>query len=199
MNARANVRAATRVASVTVIRAPAAKEGGTTTGVAVLLGAWTMMFAGLLRAVSFARATSTWPSLPIGLPVVSAIALVAACVSISYAVHALGRARVFAFDLALALAFVLGVVFLQTTFLVVVDARQSGLLKGASTFAAAMHGLVGFHALHALGGVLVLGWLVRRANDKRLTPVHRPLVRGVALYFWMLALVEVGVVAVLFG
>ena len=137
-------------------------------GVVVAITTELMFFAGLLSAYNIARGKvpmSIWPPpdqprLPIESTAVNSGFLLASGVLVWLAVRALRKSAP-ASRYAVA-AWVLGALFVVLQGREWVDLLAQGLTMQKSTHASFFYLIVGTHGLHAVAGLLALGWVVRR-------------------------------------
>jgi heme/copper-type cytochrome/quinol oxidase subunit 3 len=142
-----------------------AREHTGAIGMMVALGAWGMMFASLFFAYLGLRSQAkSWPppgiDLPVLVPALNTVVMLASSVTLSFALTSLrGGVRTKAVRWT-ALTFALGVVFV---------ALQAGLWRsmwlGGINFTTGVVGAVVYaltilHALHVVGGMAVLGYLL---------------------------------------
>jgi heme/copper-type cytochrome/quinol oxidase subunit 3 len=152
-------------------RRPHGAERTAHVGMAVFLGSWAMLFAGLFFAYAFVRARApVWPPLdapplPRLVPGLNTLAIAASSAAVIRAVRAreLGRARSTAASLAVAAA--LGAVFLALQALVWTGLWRLGLQPSGGTYPSVFYAFTVFHALHVLVGLAALAWLAARARS----------------------------------
>lgn len=144
-------------------------------GMAVFLGSWVMLFAGLLFAYGLIRVRApAWPPvdqppLPWGLPALNTLLLAASSAALEAARRRLVHRRRPAaggWTLAAALA---GAAFLVLQVVFWLGLRRAGLLPTAGPYASVLYGLTGLHAAHAAVGVAALLGLAR-AVPRRASP-----------------------------
>ena len=153
-------------------RRPSGDERTARVGMAVFLGSWAMLFAGLFFAYAFVRARATvWPPLdaaplPRLLPGLNTLVIAASSAAVVRAVRAqeLGRARSAAASLAAAA--VMGTIFLALQSLVWIGLWREGLVPSGGPYPSVFYGLTAFHALHVLVGLVALGWLAARVRAR---------------------------------
>jgi len=158
-------------------------------GMLIFLGAEAMFFAGLVSAFVVLRSGSgTWPPpdqprLPVGVTAANTLVLLLSGLTMARAVASRRAGR--RSDLARWLAITAG---LGTTFLVIqgiewVRLVQHGLRLGAGVYGSLFVTLIGTHAAHVLGGVLVV--IGTSVASYRLRPILREdLVLPGAIYWW---------------
>ncbi len=157
-------------------RRPSGDERTARVGMAVFLGSWAMLFAGLFFAYAFVRARATvWPPLdaaplPRLLPGLNTLVIAASSAAVVRAVRAqeLGRARRAAASLAAAA--VMGTIFLALQSLVWIGLWRQGLVPSGGPYPSVFYGLTAFHALHVLVGLAALGWLAARVRTRTGVP-----------------------------
>jgi cytochrome c oxidase subunit 3 len=151
-------------------RRPSGEERTARVGMAVFLGSWAMLFAGLFFAYAFVRVRATvWPPLdaaplPRLLPGLNTLVIAASSAAVVRAIRAqeLGRSRSAAASLAAAAA--LGTIFLALQSLVWIGLWRQGLVPSGGPYPSVFYGLTAFHALHVLVGLAALGWLAARVR-----------------------------------
>lgn len=130
-------------------------------GMIIFIASWAMLFAGLFFAYGVIRLrTPAWP--PSDLPQVPLLLPAVATVLLALSSAALERARRGPGARPVALAALLGLVFLGLQIVVWRDLWLGGLRPQSGTYASAFYGLTVFHALHVAVGLLALGWLLVR-------------------------------------
>jgi heme/copper-type cytochrome/quinol oxidase subunit 3 len=138
-------------------------------GMAVFLGSWAMLFVGLFFAYGFVRArASFWPPLdtpplPRLLPGLNTVVIAASSWAVARAVSAqeLGRTR--SAGASLAVAALLGAIFLGLQGLVWAALWREGLVPSGGPYPSVFYMFTAFHALHVLVGLVALAWLAARA------------------------------------
>lgn len=159
-------------------RRPSAAERTARVGMAIFLGSWAMMFAGLFFAYAFVRARApAWPPLdapplPRLLPGLNTVVIAASSAAVVGAVRAreLGRTR--SVRIALAAAAALGAIFLALQALVWTDLWRRGLVPSGGPFPSVFYGFTALHALHVAVGLAALAWLAAAASAASTTRVR---------------------------
>jgi heme/copper-type cytochrome/quinol oxidase subunit 3 len=152
-------------------RRPRGAERTAHVGMAIFLGSWAMLFAGLFFAYAFVRARApAWPPLdapplPRLIPALNTLAIAASSVSLARAVRALERSRARRAARLLAAATVLGVTFLVLQARVWVDLWRDGLVPSGGSFPSVFYAFTAFHALHVLVGLAALATLAARVRS----------------------------------
>lgn len=135
-------------------------------GMVIFLGSWAMMFGALFFSYAVLRVSAPiWPPpgfdrLPLGLPGVNTLLLVASSRTL-----VLGLARAWRGQLAQCRNGLLGAIALGVAFVVLqckvwVDLWRSGLHLGSGAYGGTFYVLTVFHALHVLVGLGLLARLV---------------------------------------
>lgn len=153
-------------------RRPRGDERTARVGMAVFLGSWAMLFAGLFFAYALVRARATvWPPLdapplPRLLPGLNTLVIAASSAAVARAVRAqeLGRARSAAASLAAAA--VLGAMFLALQTVVWTGLWRAGLVPSGGPYPSVFYAFTAFHALHVLVGLAALAWLAVRVRAR---------------------------------
>jgi cytochrome c oxidase subunit 3 len=169
-------------------------------GMLVFLGAEAMFFAGLVSAFIVLRSSAgPWPPpdqprLPVEVTAVNTLVLLLSGLTMRRAVAARRAGR--RSDLArwLAVTACLGATFLAVQGVEWVRLVRHGLQIGRGVYGSLFVAVIGTHALHVLGGVLVV--VATSIAAHRMRPILREdLVLPSALYWWFV----VGVWPVLYG
>src|SRR2546430_274774 len=122
-------------------------------GMVVFLGTWTMMFAGLFFSYAVVRNDApVWPPpgeprLPIGLPALNTLVLLASSTTLSIGLQRLRTGRATAFPRWLALTMTLGAAFLAMQLHVWLQVSDGGLHMSTGIYGSVFYGLTCFHAL----------------------------------------------------
>lgn len=158
-------------------------------GMLIFLGAEAMFFAGLVSAFVVLRSgAGPWPPpdqprLPIGVTAANTLVLLLSGLTMARAVASRRAGR--RSDLArwLAITGGLGATFLAIQGVEWVRLVQHGLRLGPGVYGSLFAALIGTHAAHVLGGVLVV--VATSIGAHRLRPILREdLVLPSALYWW---------------
>jgi heme/copper-type cytochrome/quinol oxidase subunit 3 len=128
-------------------------------GMAVFLGSWAMLFAGLFFAYAFVRARApAWPPLdapplPRLVPGLNTLAIAASSLAVARAVRQRELGRAPAASRWLRGAAALGAAFLGLQALVWSELWRAGLVPSGGPFASVFYAFTAFHALHVLVGL----------------------------------------------
>jgi len=158
-------------------------------GMAIFLGTWTMMFAGLFFSYAVVRNDApTWPPigeprLPIGLPALNTLLLLGSSATLAKGLKRLRTGRATAFPGWLAATIVLGVLFLALQIHVWLSVSEGGLHASTGIYGSVFYGLTCFHALHVIAGLVILGAIAVPAFAGRNLTARYNLVRLSAM-FW---------------
>ena len=153
------------------------------------IGAESMFFAALISALFVLRASlPVWPPplqprLPVEVTMANTMVLLASSLAVALAVRALARSRRRDLVRWLAVAGVLGTLFLAVQGFEWIRLIRHGLTLSSSTYGTTFYTLIGTHALHVLGA---LAWLVTTAvlaGTSHTASRRGSLVRGCALYW----------------
>lgn len=172
---------------------------GDTARVALLavLASETIFFATLLSAYFFLRQSQTsWPLAHVAfnrllLPGFNTGVLVVSALTMALALRAIQKGSPVGLKTWLAVTLLLGLVFVG---LQVVEFTRSGMRADDQTFGGVFFTLMGFHALHILGGVIMLALILARAALGDFT-ARRHVAVEIGAWFWYFI---VGVWVVLF-
>ena len=183
---------------------PRAKEEATSTlGMTIFLASWAMMFSALFFAYAFVRSRSVmWPpagipALPVAMPLVNTVVLLASSVTFSRGLAALqrgGRKTLSGWVLA---TLVLGVVFLVLQVLVWQSVSRSGLHVSSGIYGSVFYSLTLFHALHVVVGLFILLWVLVRSLAGKYTEHNFVNVRLCTMYWhfvdvvWLLMFISI--------
>jgi cytochrome c oxidase subunit 3 len=137
-------------------------EADSVLGMSIFLGAWVMLFAALFLAYGVVRVQSLeWPPfgaprLPRGVTGLNTLLLLASSLTLRRARTLARRGRVRAFRLALGATLLLGAGFLAAQVGTWLMMRARGLFPSSGVYGSVFFAFSGFHALHVLGGLVVL-------------------------------------------
>ncbi len=158
-------------------------------GMLIFLGAEAMFFAGLVSAFIVLRSSAgPWPPpdqprLPIEITAVNTLVLLLSALTMRQAVAARRAGRRSQLARWLALTAVLGATFLAVQGVEWFRLVRHGLQVGRGVYGSLFVAVIGTHALHVLGGVLVVFATALAAH--RLRPILREdLILPGALYWW---------------
>lgn len=142
---------------------PRAKEDFTSVlGMMIALGAWAMMFGALFFMYAGMRSKALmWPPpgvprLPVALPAVNTVVLLASSVAISLGIRSLRKGERRALSAWLAGAAALGATFLVLQVVVWRDVWAAGLQPSTGAYGSVFYGLTALHAVHVAAGLLVI-------------------------------------------
>lgn len=175
--------------SVVELRPRAKEELTASLGMLVALGSWAMMFGALFFAYAGVRGRAvTWPPpgvphLPITLPAINTVVLLASSAAIHAGIRALARGKRRAIAPALSLGALLGAAFLALQVVVWRDLWQKGLLPSTGVFGSVFYGLTALHAVHVAAGLVLLLVLIARAIAGKYTE-HTVMKVRVPVMFW---------------
>jgi heme/copper-type cytochrome/quinol oxidase subunit 3 len=153
-------------------RRPRGGEATARVGMAIFLGSWAMLFAGLFFAYAFVRARApAWPPLdapplPRLIPGLNTLAIAASSAAVARAVRAQELGRLAGASRGLAAAAVLGAIFLSLQALVWADLWQAGLVPSGGPYPSVFYAFTAFHALHVLVGLAALAWWAVRLRSR---------------------------------
>lgn len=172
-------------------RPPRAREDTTAyVGMIIFLASWAMMFAAMFFAYGFVRARSAaWPppdlpELPIGLPALNTLVLLASSASQQYGVLAIRRGSSRNLGWALLCTVGLGTLFLALQFSLWLRLYEKGLRpETGGPYGSVFYGLTWFHALHVAVGLAALSVLCAKAFKGRFSAARYLPVRLWSLYW----------------
>ncbi len=178
-------------------RPPGAREETTAyVGMVIFLASWAMMFAALFFAYAFVRARAlAWPppdvpELPVGLPGLNTLVLIASSAAFQYGLLAIRKGESRRLTWALIATVGLGTLFLGLQLSVWVRLYAKGLHhEGSGPYGSVFYGLTGFHALHVLVGLVGIGLLCRKAWAKAFSAARYLPVRLWAMYWHFVGIV----------
>lgn len=175
--------------TVVEIKPHAREEFTSSLGMLVFLASWGMMFAGLFFSYGFARSKAiVWPpagapALPLALPALNTVVLLASSFAFTRGLSALGRGQRGAFRASVGLTFGLGALFLALQLLLWQRVAASGLGVADGSYGAVFYAFTAFHALHVLVGLGILLWVFVRSLGGAYTEHNTINVRMCAM-FW---------------
>ncbi len=153
-------------------------------GMLVFLGSWIMLFAALFFVYGSVRSrAAAWPPpdlprLPALLPGLNTGVMAASSGALAVGRRALQAGRQRACGGWLALAALLGAVFLSLQLAVWSGLWRAGLRPDGGSYPSAFYGLTALHALHVVVGLVAIGVLAARARAGRAEQL------GVDLWAW---------------
>jgi cytochrome c oxidase subunit III len=147
---------------------PRAKEDFSSyLGMVIMLGSWSLLFAGLFFAYAGVRITAPiWPppgvpKLPLALPAANTVVLAASSWTAQRALAAIRVGRRQEMQALYAVTVFLGALFLGLQYVLWSNARASGLsIDTGGTYGSVFYALTLFHAAHVAVGVLGLVYVV---------------------------------------
>lgn len=158
-------------------------------GMIVALGSWSMMFGSLFFLYFGMRARAPmWPpagqpALPVAIPALATLVLLASSFALSRGVRQLARGRRSALVPWLLATLALGAGFVALQFHTWRSLWSVGLVPSNGTYASLFYGLTVLHAVHVAAGILVLLVVLVRALLGTYTEHNVVRVR-VAAMFW---------------
>lgn len=141
---------------------PTSQELTARVGMAIFLGSWLMLFAGLLFVYGLVRSRApVWPPLdqprlPLLLPAINTLAIAASSAALLAAQRGLRAGAQRAAGRWLLLAVLLGSVFLSLQLVVWIGLWRAGLLPSGGPYPSVFYALTLLHALHVAVGLLAL-------------------------------------------
>jgi heme/copper-type cytochrome/quinol oxidase subunit 3 len=159
-------------------------------GMIVALAGWTMMFASLmfvyfgLRSQALAWPPPGLPPMPLTLPSINTVVMLASSVTLA---QALTRLRGGRFDEAkrwMGFAFALGLTFVVLQVVLWQGMWSSGITVATGTYGAVFYGLTVLHAIHVAAGLVVLGYLVAIAVRRSAAMRERVTTLRLCGMFW---------------
>jgi cytochrome c oxidase subunit 3 len=142
---------------------PRAKEDFTSVlGMMIALGAWAMMFGALFFMYAGMRSKALmWPPpgiprLPVALPAVNTVVLLASSGAIALGIRSLRKGERRALSAWLGVASALGATFLVLQVVVWRDVWAAGLQPSTGAYGSVFYGLTALHAVHVAAGLLVI-------------------------------------------
>jgi len=158
-------------------------------GMAIALAGWAMLFAALFMSMAYLRLRSPmWPPagvarLPLTLPFVNTLVLLASSVTLSFGIRCVRHSDHRGLVGWLTATLVLGFGFLGMQSYHWWSVAQTGLRVDSNLYGAAFYMLTVFHALHVLSGLGVLVWLLVGALNRKFNNVVNTPLRVTAM-FW---------------
>jgi cytochrome c oxidase subunit 3 len=170
-------------------------------GMTILLGAWVMLFAALFFAYGVVRVQAAeWPPfgaprLPRALPALNTLLLAASSLALRRGLSRAQRGDRRALLRSLGATMILGAGFLAAQIALWRALVARDLLPSSGVYGSVVFAFTGFHALHVLGGLIVLAalaiqaMLAARGRGDARAPVRA--VRLAALYWDFVAVIWV--------
>jgi cytochrome c oxidase subunit 3 len=158
-------------------------------GMMVALGSWSMMFGALFFMYFGARSRAPiWPppgvpALPVVLPALNTLILLASSAALWRGVGELARGRRKALAPWVGASMVLGVAFVALQFVMWKALWVAGLLPQTGVYGSLFYGLTALHAVHVAAGLVVLAVVFVRALTGTYTE-HNAIRVRVAAMFW---------------
>ncbi|MEW6298756.1 MAG: cytochrome c oxidase subunit 3 [Thermodesulfobacteriota bacterium] len=158
-------------------------------GMLMLIGAETMLFAGLIGAyVVFRFGSTAWPSaslyLPVGVTWVNTFVLLSSCYTMHRAIRAVRVDHRGNLVRHLAVTALLGVVFLSVQGYEWAQLVRDGLTISTGVYGATFYTLIGCHAVHVLAAVLWLLVVLWQATRGRFSSRRSVAVEICAMYWY---------------
>ena len=158
-------------------------------GMLMLIGAETMLFAGLIGAyVMFRFGSVAWPSahlyLPVGVTWVNTFVLLFSCYTMHRAIHALRTNDRHRLVNSLSISGLLGATFLSIQGYEWTQLIHDGLTISTGVYGATFYTLIGCHALHVLAAVLWLLIVVWQAWRGKFSMQNRVGVEICSMYWY---------------
>jgi cytochrome c oxidase subunit III len=154
-------------AAVVALRPRAKEDFSSYLGMVIMLGSWSLLFAGLFFAYAGIRMTAPiWPppgvpKLPLALPAANTVVLAASSWTAQRALAAIRVGRRQEMQALYAVTVFLGALFLGLQYVLWSNARASGLsIDTGGTYGSVFYALTLFHAAHVAVGVLGLVYVV---------------------------------------
>ncbi|HVY47622.1 MAG TPA: heme-copper oxidase subunit III [Minicystis sp.] len=178
------------MAKVLELRPRAQEEFTSSLGMIVFLASWAMMFCALFFAYGFARTRAgAWPPpgmprLPLAVPALNTVVLIASSLVFRRGLALLRAARRRAFAGAVAGTFALGAAFLALQFSVWISLWQGGFtVRSGGIYSSIFYALTAFHALHVAVGLLILLYVLLRTAQGKYTEHNHVNVRLCTMYW----------------
>jgi cytochrome c oxidase subunit III len=177
------------MSSVARLRPREREEFTSALGMIIFLASWAMMFSALFFAYAFVRSRSVmWPpagtpELPIALPALNTVVLLASSFTFARGLKELSRGRRQALSGWVGATFVLGSVFLALQVVVWQSVSRSGLHVSSGLYGSVFYALTVFHALHVVVGLFILLWVLFRSVSGKYTEHNSVNVR-LCTMFW---------------
>ncbi len=152
-----------------------------------------MLFSGLVAGYIVLRFGSGGfeglPRLPIGLAGISTPLLVASSIALIISSRAWKRRDIPVYSSAALASLLLGVLFLALQLLEWEQLMNSGTIPSNNVYGGMFYALSWVHGLHVLGGLVLLGYLVRRAWRPAVTQSSGNFVAVVGIYWHFVTIV----------
>lgn len=170
---------------VVVDRATGARRTGPyPMGTMAILATVAMLFAAFTAALLVRRTGTDWMRVPLPSIVwLNTAVLVASSAAVELARACVRRGSTQRSMRWLAIAGVLGLVFLAGQVIAWLMLADRGVFLPTSPHAAFFYMLSGIHGAHVLGGLVALAWTLRRALRGAYTPAHHAGLNHAAIYW----------------
>jgi cytochrome c oxidase subunit III len=190
-------------ASVAHLRPRAKEEFTSALGMIIFLGSWAMMFSALFFAYAFVRARSvTWPPpgvplLPLAVPAVNTLVLLASSFTFARGLAELRRGRRKGLTPWVIATLALGAVFLVLQVVVWRGVSASGLHVSSGIYGSVFYALTTFHWLHVVVGLFVLLFVIVQSLRGKYTEHNYVNVRLCGMFWhfvdvvWLLMFVSI--------
>jgi cytochrome c oxidase subunit III len=176
-------------------------------GMWIFLGSETLLFAGLFGLYTAYRSGYSaefheavlYNNAAIG--TINTVILLVSSFSVAWAVHTMRLGRTRAAAISLGVTAVLGLGFLSLKFIEYAAHIDHGILPGAhyayeglpgdghKLFFTLYYFMTGLHALHVLGGIAAMLWLVSRIARAKMSPAYHPELEMGGLYWHLVDVV----------
>ena len=154
-----------------------------------LIAAEVMLFAGLVSAYLVLRmGAAVWPPplqprLPVAVTGANTVVLLASSVAVFAAVRAIRGGALALGGTRLAVAGMLGATFLAVQGYEWIRLVRFGLTVGSGAYGGTFYTLIGAHALHVVGALAWLVFMLRQLRSGRIVPERPAALRACAMYW----------------
>lgn len=134
----------------------------------VAIGSITMMFAGLTSAYIIKRNQPNW--LVFDLPVIfwfSTAAIVVSSITVWNALRAFRQHQMASYRRMIMVTFILGITFVVLQVIGFLQLWNQGITLTKNVSISFLYPIIGLHAIHVLGGIIVLGIMFLKAFSRR--------------------------------
>ena len=174
-------------------------------GMVLFIASEIMLFGGLFACYFYVRnQADSWPPGDIeetvgkGLGAVLTVFLVSSSVAAHFGILGLKRGNRTQFKIGIAMAIVLGSIFIGGQIYEWLHLMDEGLEASSGTYGATFFLITGFHGSHVIVGLLMLGVVLLRATWNDFTPTRHLFADAAVLYWHFVDVIWVFVFSILY-
>jgi cytochrome c oxidase subunit 3 len=174
-------------------------------GMAFFIASEVMLFGGLFAGYFYVRSQAdTWPpesvehTIAKGLGAILTAVLVSSSVAAHIGILGIKGGNRTQFKLGIAVAIILGTIFISGQIYEWLALMDEGLTAGSSVYGSTFYIITGFHGAHVIAGLLMLAVVIVRAFWNDFTPTRHLFADAAVLYWHFVDVVWVFVFSVLY-